>query len=408
MNGIQTIESSLTALMAPSPSVSAPNGDFSSMLDSLLVPAASTTTPAPPAEASIETAPLPSTSVPVPVSPELPVPEATVPVPVTPKQPSSTTPQAEPETTLAKLTKPLVPGEIESETPTPTVLSGPVKNPEPPSSKPKVKEAPLSSELPAILIPFVRPASLNPGFESVAQPSSPAPQRVEAERPALAPVVSEQVATIEIQKESVAVAKPMIEVRAPLVEIPTVAVESASMPGKFSQKDSGANHDEQSADATPQDTVQVPVFADTPARFDSNFVAPEPARPVAHVPEPLPQPQVLVAHRVSIDIGDADNRVTVTLHERAGEVSVKFHTASETMKSELQSSVGSLVEALHREHVPLTNMDFTSNSSANPNPDPEQQKERPRRQAPRAPRPNEKFTLEPTDADSPAGIRILA
>jgi hypothetical protein len=52
--------------------------------------------------------------------------------------------------------------------------------------------------------------------------------------------------------------------------------------------------------------------------------------------------------------------VIVTLHERAGDISVKVHAPNELLKTELQSSVGTLVESLHRANVSLRNLDFTS------------------------------------------------
>jgi hypothetical protein len=84
----------------------------------------------------------------------------------------------------------------------------------------------------------------------------------------------------------------------------------------------------------------------------------EPPQPV-EVPALPPIP---TARRVSIDIGDddSDSRLRITIHERAGDVSVKFDTATEGLKSDLQSSVGSLIEAFRREHVPLANLDFSN------------------------------------------------
>jgi hypothetical protein len=71
-------------------------------------------------------------------------------------------------------------------------------------------------------------------------------------------------------------------------------------------------------------------------------------------------PTPISAHKVSIDIGDKESKVIVTLHERAGDVSVKVHAASDTLKTQLQSSVGSLVESLNRANVSLKNVDFSS------------------------------------------------
>jgi hypothetical protein len=104
------------------------------------------------------------------------------------------------------------------------------------------------------------------------------------------------------------------------------------------------------------------VVTDGPSRFDSHLAAAESTRPALPVQEAPQTPTPEVAHRVSIDIGEKESRVIVTLHERAGDVSVKVHAASETIKTELQSSVGSLVDSLHRANVSLKNVDFTSDN----------------------------------------------
>jgi hypothetical protein len=117
-----------------------------------------------------------------------------------------------------------------------------------------------------------------------------------------------------------------------------------------------------------------------------------PANDIAHAEKVLPprppelpwMPPAQVAHRVSIDVGGDDSPLRITLHERAGDVSLKFDTATDTLRTDLQSSVGSLIEALKREHVPLANLDF-ANSLGNPA-DPEQRRQQPHRPAVTIPR----------------------
>jgi hypothetical protein len=98
--------------------------------------------------------------------------------------------------------------------------------------------------------------------------------------------------------------------------------------------------------------------------FQSHLMPMESPSPIAHVVELPPQLPLPVAHRVSIDIGEKDSRVVVTLHENRGDVSVKIHAANEVLGAELRSSVGTLVEAFHREQIPLANMDFTTGYTA--------------------------------------------
>jgi hypothetical protein len=102
---------------------------------------------------------------------------------------------------------------------------------------------------------------------------------------------------------------------------------------------------------------------ENPVGFQSHLPMESPA-PVAHVVEPLPQSPLPVAHRVSIDIGEKDSRVVVTLHENRGDISVKIHAPNQVLGAELRTSAATLVEAFHREHIPLANMDFTSGYTA--------------------------------------------
>lgn len=94
-------------------------------------------------------------------------------------------------------------------------------------------------------------------------------------------------------------------------------------------------------------------------KFDNELTAAQ-QRPITPVREMPEMPVATTAHRVSIDIGDKDSKVMVTLHERGGDVSVRVHAATDDLKSQLQSSVGSLVESLNRANVSLKNLDFTS------------------------------------------------
>jgi hypothetical protein len=87
--------------------------------------------------------------------------------------------------------------------------------------------------------------------------------------------------------------------------------------------------------------------------------APAAIRP--EVPE-LPRPHI--ARRVSIELGGEKTEVRITVHERSGDVSVRFETGAPALRSDLQSNVGSLIEALRREHISLANLDFSGLNTA--------------------------------------------
>ncbi len=242
-----------------------------------------------------------------------------------------------------------------------------------------------------VVVPFFR----HPGADALAEIENPGsrpglPSNA-APWPGTSTQVPSEVRSIQVQTESIAIPKPLLgETETPeappqsqpvterhpdspemppkpasalnawVAEAGKTLIAPAPRAGNFSQQNSG-EHEKQSTDSSPKtETSHVAMPSDAPARFDAQLVASEPSGPVAHVRELPPQPPLPVAHKVSIDIGDGDNRVTVTLHERGGDVSVKVHSATEPVRTELQASVGTLVEAFRRENVPLGNMDFTS------------------------------------------------
>src|SRR5262249_8241971 len=63
--------------------------------------------------------------------------------------------------------------------------------------------------------------------------------------------------------------------------------------------------------------------ADAPRAPRTEFVSTTPIERPQPVEIPV-LPTLQVARRISIDVGDDDSRVRITLHERSGDVSVKF------------------------------------------------------------------------------------
>jgi len=148
-----------------------------------------------------------------------------------------------------------------------------------------------------------------------------------------------------------------------------ISVGTGDMAKDLTQQESGTDQETHTLDTpkTQSQTINVP--EGTPAHFERQLSTVHEARPVQHLPELPPTPHLTVARRVSIEIGENESKVMVTLHEHRGDVSVKIHAGSEQLRADLQSSVGNLVEAFQRERVSLANMDFTSGhaTSADPN-----------------------------------------
>jgi hypothetical protein len=87
----------------------------------------------------------------------------------------------------------------------------------------------------------------------------------------------------------------------------------------------------------------------------------EQARP-AHTVEIPQMPHVQVVRTVSMEVGDPGSQVTVRIQERGGDISMQINAASEGLHHDLQSSVGSLAQALKQEQVPVSNIEVSRKS----------------------------------------------
>jgi hypothetical protein len=87
----------------------------------------------------------------------------------------------------------------------------------------------------------------------------------------------------------------------------------------------------------------------------------EQARPAHQVNIPE-VPHVPVVRTVAMQIGEADSQVTVHIQERAGDISLQINAANEPLHQGLQSSVGSLVQALKQEQVQVSNVEVSRKS----------------------------------------------
>jgi hypothetical protein len=129
-------------------------------------------------------------------------------------------------------------------------------------------------------------------------------------------------------------------------------------------RDAGQDHPkggENPVASPPSDVIST---AAGPDRFAAELTQARKSEPAAPVELPwIPLRQI--AHRVSIDVGEGERDVRVTLHERDGNVSIKFDVETETLRADLQSSVGTLIEALRREQVSLANLDFAGTPDRN-------------------------------------------
>jgi hypothetical protein len=204
----------------------------------------------------------------------------------------------------------------------------------------------IKIETEALPAPLVKPCVAGPQID-VPKPEIQTPQTAQTS-------VQTDVATVRqlVQPEPIVIA-PESSLQVP------VAIGGSPHFAQSGSQEKQDPHNENGRASLPEGFSITP-HLETPVRFQSHLMPMESPAPIAHVVELPPQLPLPVAHRVSIDIGEKDSRVVVTLHENRGDVSIKIHAPNEVLGAELRSSVGSLVEAFHREHIPLANMDFTS------------------------------------------------
>ena len=222
----------------------------------------------------------------------------------------------------------------------------------------------------AVLIPLIGVRSIETERESVQLHSLPVPEPPATPPPA--PVKAETEITLNLPRPIETLNKA--EIKEPSAPEPQTGnfvlagvhheAKSITLGGpalSFGSQQNPPEHFDKPVKASPKYDGHIVTVANADARETAHSELP-PTAPV-ETPPPLEMPvlpAMQVARRVSIDIGDDDSKVRITIHERAGDVSVRFDTTTQSLKSDLQSSVGSLIEALRREHVPLANLDFTN------------------------------------------------
>ena len=75
-----------------------------------------------------------------------------------------------------------------------------------------------------------------------------------------------------------------------------------------------------------------------------------------NMPDLPPPPPI--ARKVSMEVGEGDAQVKITIHERNGDLSVRFDAATEPLRRDLETAAGSLLQALQREQLHVSNFDF--------------------------------------------------
>ena len=250
----------------------------------------------------------------------------------------------------------------------------------------KVEDVQPASPSPFVLMPFVPVAVAAAGIEPaptdpIAQPPETAPEPVgagftpAASRPtpelerAFAEVrkfelaVQQEVAKPETKplpalpapaeapKQALITTDPIANVQQQQLPPRVVAIQKIAIEAKFPERSKPATT--ASSDTTTTTTPSLH-FSDA-ARTVEHI---EQVR-AAHQVEIPELPKFQVVRTVAMQVGDADSQVTIRIQERGGDLTMQLNTGSEPLRQDLQSSIGSLVQALKQEQIQVSNVEVS-------------------------------------------------
>ncbi len=135
-----------------------------------------------------------------------------------------------------------------------------------------------------------------------------------------------------------------------VIPIPKVVVEFKSQDRVKNETRVAAPNDATAAGSMVQ-------FAD-PQRGRDNIEEPRPAQFV-EIPD---IPKLQIVRTVAMEVGDADSQVLIRIEDRGGGISLHFGAGTETLHRSLESSVESLVHAMRRENIEISNVEVSRKS----------------------------------------------
>jgi len=133
-------------------------------------------------------------------------------------------------------------------------------------------------------------------------------------------------------------AKATLQLQAPLMPVQKV-------PGAVKSMD---RRDERSTTEPSDTTVPVSVTTESAAARSATPVD----QPAVAQPVELPQlPKLQLVRTVAVEVGDAESQVLVRIESRGSEMHLQFGAGSEALHQRIESSVGSLVDALKEQKI---------------------------------------------------------
>jgi hypothetical protein len=186
-------------------------------------------------------------------------------------------------------------------------------------------------------------------FEYTVQPQ-PAKSAVNApnQQPQAPPALAESAKPATITTDTIANVQQQ---QLPLRVIAVQKVAADAKPAERNKPDSPAATSDSNA-TTP--TVQMNDLIRPVERLDQ-VQAPHPVE-IPNIPRPP------VVRTVAMEVGDADSQITIRIQERGGDIAMQLNTGSDRLRQDLQSSVGSLTQALKQEDVQVSTIEVSRKS----------------------------------------------
>ena len=158
-------------------------------------------------------------------------------------------------------------------------------------------------------------------------------------------------APVQPQKQVIVTTDPLANIQLQQVPPRIMAVEKIVPEMKLAAKGKSGTTIEPTDKPAPASPFH---FADVTHSIEQV----EQARPTHYVE--IPQlPHVPVVRTVAMELGNADSQVMIRVQERGGDVSLQINAPNEALHQDLQSSVGSLIQALKQEQVHVSNIEVS-------------------------------------------------
>jgi hypothetical protein len=124
---------------------------------------------------------------------------------------------------------------------------------------------------------------------------------------------------------------------------------------KTSDRPKSDVRDASATDAIPSNPVSQSAETRQPVEAVDPVRAPQPVE----IPD---MPKLQVVRTVAMEVGEPGSQVVIRIEERGGGVNLHFGAGNETLHRSIETSVGSLVQALKQEKIEISNVEVSRKS----------------------------------------------